>query len=95
LMIGQFHPQCGTPAIHNASWRGVSVAPYPLIAVRHMVVHDILFLRSQKNWFLHYSRRFGARYERANDLGAHNCHLSQAYNEARNKFIGADQHGNE
>ena len=87
LMIGQFHPQCKTPAIHNFSWRGVSVAPYPLIAMRHMVVHDILFLRSRRNWFAHYHRRFGGRYERPNGLGARNAHLVPIYNEARDNFL--------
>jgi hypothetical protein len=87
LMIGQFHPECRTSAIHNSAWRGVSVAPYPLIAMRHMVVHDILFLRDRRNWFLHYHSRYGAKYERPEILGALSAHLVPVYNEAKNKFL--------
>jgi heptaprenyl diphosphate synthase len=88
LMIGQFHPDCRTSAIHNSAWRGVSVAPYPLIAMRHMVVHDILFLRDRRNWFLHHHDRYGAKYERPNVLGALSAHLLSVYNEAKNEFLG-------
>jgi hypothetical protein len=90
LMIGQFHPDCRTSAIHNSAWRGVSVAPYPLIAMRHMVVHDILFLRHRRNWFLHYHSRYGAKYECPNVLGALSAHLVPVYNEAKNKFLGLE-----
>jgi heptaprenyl diphosphate synthase len=89
LMIGQFHPECQTPAIHNFSWRGVSVAPYPLIAMRHMVIHDILFLRHRRNWFLEYHSRYGAKYEQSNCLGAHYAYLTPIYNDAKNRFLGA------
>jgi heptaprenyl diphosphate synthase len=87
LMIGQFHPHCRTPAIHNAEWRSVSVAPYPLIAIRHMVVHDILFLRNRRNWFLHYHTRYGAKYARPHSLGRNNGYLVSIYNEAKRKFL--------
>jgi hypothetical protein len=87
LMCGQFHPQCRTPAIHNPAWRDVSVAPYPLIAIRHMVVHDILFLREREHWFLHYHQRYGAKYDRPGAFGGRNAHLVTIYNEAKRKFL--------
>ena len=87
LMIGQFHPHCRTPAIHNAEWRSVSVAPYPLIAIRHMVVHDILFLHDRRNWFLHYHSRYAAKYERPDSLGMNKAYLLPIYNEAKRKFL--------
>jgi hypothetical protein len=87
LMCGQFHPQCRTPAIHNPAWRDVSVPPYPLIAIRHMVVHDILFLHDKKQWFLHYHLRYGAKYDRPGALGGRNAHLVPIYNKAKCKFL--------
>ena len=90
LMIGQFHPECRTPAVHNSAWRGVSVAPYPLMAIRHMVVHDILFLRERKDWFLQYQARYGNKYERPSALTACNAHLLPVYNEAKMKFLELD-----
>jgi heptaprenyl diphosphate synthase len=45
LMVGQFHPNCNERGIHNRAYR-VSVSPYPLIAMRHMALHDIVLQRS-------------------------------------------------
>jgi heptaprenyl diphosphate synthase len=62
-MIGQFHPECAEPAARNPAFR-VSRSPVPLVAIRFMAVHDILFLGEQANWFAQYHRRFGARHRR-------------------------------
>ncbi|KJK35244.1 hypothetical protein UK15_32080 [Streptomyces variegatus] len=61
LMIGQFHPNCDEPAARNPAFK-VSRAPVPLVAVRAMAVHDILFLGERADWFAQYHRRFGERY---------------------------------
>ncbi|MGA5207431.1 DUF6875 domain-containing protein [Streptomyces variegatus] len=61
LMIGQFHPDCDEPAARNPAFK-VSRAPVPLVAVRAMAVHDILFLGERADWFAQYHRRFGERY---------------------------------
>ncbi|MGW2158993.1 DUF6875 domain-containing protein [Nonomuraea sp. NPDC001699] len=45
LMIGQFHPDCPEPAARNPGFP-VSRAPRPLFAIRHMALHDILFLHT-------------------------------------------------
>ncbi|MEU3606810.1 DUF6875 domain-containing protein [Streptomyces sp. NPDC035033] len=61
LMIGQFHPDCDEPAARNPAFK-VSRSPVPLVAVRAMAVHDILFLGERADWFAQYHRRFGERY---------------------------------
>jgi hypothetical protein len=61
LMLGQFHPGCAEPAARNPGFP-VSRAPVPLVAVRAMALHDILFLHHHPDWFAEYRRRFGAHY---------------------------------
>jgi heptaprenyl diphosphate synthase len=67
LMIGQFHPECDAPAVHNPVFP-VNRGPFPMIAYRNMAFHDILFLHSNPNWFAHYRRRFGHYYSKAAKL---------------------------
>ncbi|MFI1910756.1 tryptophan 2,3-dioxygenase family protein [Streptomyces microflavus] len=62
LMVGQFHPDCPEPAYWNPSF-AVSRSPLPLVAIRHMAFHDILFLHADPVLFAEYQRRFGNRYE--------------------------------
>jgi hypothetical protein len=57
LMIGQFHPKCMTSAVRNPSLL-VSRSPIPLVAIRHMAPHDILFLHQRREWFDAYRKRF-------------------------------------
>ncbi|UPZ33116.1 hypothetical protein MUK60_38205 [Streptomyces sp. LRE541] len=61
LMIGQFHDSCTVPAVRNAAFQ-VSRAPVPVIAVRLMAVHDVLFLHERKEWFEAYLSRFADHY---------------------------------
>jgi hypothetical protein len=42
-MVGEFYPGHPMPGIHNPSFRPLA-APHPLLAVRTMVITDILFL---------------------------------------------------
>ncbi len=70
LMLGQFHPRCDEPAVRNPLFP-VNRAPYPLYAVRHMAVHDILFLHHERDWFDHYRRAFGHRYSDGSRLDRH------------------------
>ncbi|MFD3797754.1 tryptophan 2,3-dioxygenase [Streptomyces californicus] len=62
LMVGQFHPDCPEPAHRNPSF-AVSRSPLPLLAIRHMAFHDILFLHADPVLFAGYQKRFGIRYE--------------------------------
>jgi heptaprenyl diphosphate synthase len=61
LMIGQFHALCQEPAARNAEFP-VNRSPVPLVALRPMAMHDILFLRDRRDWFTEYLRRFGDRF---------------------------------
>lgn len=63
LMLGQFHPECPEPAARNPDFM-VSRSPVPLLAMRNMALHDVLFLHHDPEMFAHYRSRFGARYER-------------------------------
>ncbi|MFH8371516.1 DUF6875 domain-containing protein [Streptomyces sp. NPDC018031] len=56
-MIGQFHPDCAEPSVRNSGFP-VSRSPLPLLAVRHMAVHDILFLHDRPRWFAEFRGRF-------------------------------------
>lgn len=59
LMIGQFHPGCDERSVRNDGF-SVSRSPIPLLAVRHMSSHDILFLHERPHWFAEYRSRFQA-----------------------------------
>lgn len=61
LMLGQFHKNCPEPAARNPFFL-ISVSPIPLVAIRHMAIHDILFLKDNEMWFREYVARFGSRY---------------------------------
>jgi hypothetical protein len=63
LMLGQFHPDCPEPAARNPRFR-VSRSPLPLLAMRRMALHDVLFLHRDPVLFAEYRRRFGDRYAR-------------------------------
>lgn len=62
LMVGQLHPECDEPSARNPTFP-VNRSPVPLLAVRHMAVHDILFLKDRRPWFVEYDRRFGHLFE--------------------------------
>ncbi|MFF6785145.1 DUF6875 domain-containing protein [Streptomyces sp. NPDC012510] len=61
LMIGQFHPGCDERSVRNDGF-SVSRSPIPLLAVRHMASHDILFLHERPHWFAAYRSRFHAHH---------------------------------
>lgn len=61
LMLGQFHPQCEEPAARNPAFRP-SRSPIPLLAVRRLAFHDIVFLVEKFEWFHAYDARFGHRF---------------------------------
>lgn len=87
LMVGQFHPDCEEQAIHNRQWRTISRSPVPLLAMRHMSIHDIMFLESNDHWFKAYDMRFGHRFRnQARSLSRHEKHLIGFYERAVAKY---------
>ncbi|GHF58635.1 hypothetical protein GCM10010218_44940 [Streptomyces mashuensis] len=62
LMLGQFHPHCPEPAARNPRFP-VSLCPVPLLALRRMAFHDVLFLHGHPAWFAAYRERYGDRYD--------------------------------
>ncbi|MER7468163.1 DUF6875 domain-containing protein [Streptomyces sp. NPDC097981] len=63
LMLGQFHAECEERAVRNPSFR-VSRSPVPMLALRHMAVHDVLFLDGDSRSFAAYDQRYGSRYDK-------------------------------
>jgi hypothetical protein len=61
LMLGQFHPRCPEPAARNPGFL-VARSPVPMLALRNMALHDILFLDSEARCFRAYQARFGDAY---------------------------------
>ncbi|CRK62118.1 hypothetical protein [Alloactinosynnema sp. L-07] len=57
LMIGQFHPTCPEPGLWNPDFRPLR-SPVPLLAVRQMLVFDLLFLIDDLDHADSYLRRF-------------------------------------
>jgi hypothetical protein len=91
LMVGQFHPDCDERAIHNRHWRMVSQSPVPLVAMRHMSVHDIMFLESHEQWFKIYDVKFGHRFrDRGKSLSRCEKHLIKFYERARARYLITD-----
>jgi heptaprenyl diphosphate synthase len=78
LMLGQFHPACPTPSVHNAGFP-VNQAPVPLVVVRPMALHDLLFLHDDPHYFEAYRRHFAHRYAPSTRPPAH---LKELYTTA-------------
>jgi len=61
MMLGQFHPHCDQGAARDPGFP-VSRSPLPMLALRWMALHDILFLHDDPRRFAAYDRRFGSHY---------------------------------
>jgi heptaprenyl diphosphate synthase len=91
LMVGQFHSKCETRGIHNPAWNAISKSPVPLMAVRHMVIHDIIFLENNDAWFRAYDASFGARFAQGGKfLSTYQKHLLACYQRAKAKHGDVD-----
>lgn len=86
LMTGQFHQNCDTRGIYNRGYR-ISISPYPLIAVRHMALHDIIFLKENEDWFKAYNIRYGEKFKEPDKLDDYQKPLLGTYLEAKEKFL--------
>lgn len=57
LMLGQFYPGCTVAGLHNPDFPALD-APLPLLAVRHMVATDLMFLVTRHEWIDTYLKIF-------------------------------------
>lgn len=86
LMLAPFFKKCQDKSIHNPAFL-TSQAPYPLIAIRHMAVHDILFLNETSEWFDAYNRRFGSRFNEPTKVADYEKPLLAKYLEAKRRHL--------
>ncbi|MFG2677170.1 DUF6875 domain-containing protein [Streptomyces sp. NPDC048445] len=61
MMLGQFHSRCDQGAARNPRFP-VSRSPVPMLALRWMALHDVLFLHDDPDRFADYEERFGTVY---------------------------------
>ncbi len=57
LMIGQFHPLCNQGGVQNSEFRPLR-SPLGMLAIRHMVPGDLLFLYDDPDYRAAYLKRF-------------------------------------
>jgi hypothetical protein len=86
LMVAQCHARCDGRSVHNPGLR-VYQSPHPLIAMRHMALHDILFLPDDEAWFAAYDLRFSARFREPGELEDFEKPLLNAYRRAKDRLI--------
>jgi hypothetical protein len=87
LMVGQFHKNCQERGIYNPTFR-VSISPYPLIAIRYMAIHDIIFIKSNSvDWFNSYNIRFGHKFNEPEKLEDYEKPFLSHYVDAKKRFI--------
>lgn len=82
LMLGQFHQQCDVPSVYNREFM-VSRSPIPLMAIRSMAIHDILFLSEREDWFQIYHAHYGHRFNHGGGVENYNNHLIEYYLRAK------------
>jgi heptaprenyl diphosphate synthase len=61
IMVAAFYPGYDKPAIYNDRFQ-LYQSPFPVVVVRPMALHDILFLDRNREAFIEYHRRFAQRY---------------------------------
>jgi hypothetical protein len=86
LMVGQFHQNCDERSVHNEAFR-VSISPHPLIAIRHMATHDILFLKDDPQYFKAYNVRYGDKFNQPDKLEDYNRPFLPLFLEAKRRFL--------
>lgn len=86
LMLAPFYKKCQDKSVHNPSFL-TSQAPYPLIAIRHMALHDILFLDETSEWFDVYNRRFGSRFNEPTKIADYEKPLLAKYQAAKRRHL--------
>lgn len=85
-MVTQCYPGCDMRSVRNPELRAYD-SPYPLMAMRMMAIHDILFVGDCEEWFFAYSLRFGTRFRDARTLKDYEQPLLEEYARAKARFI--------
>ena len=85
LMVAQFHRRCNERCVYNGGLK-ISSSPHALMAIRHMAIHDILFLNTELTWFKEYNIRFGDKFRDPEKIEDYNKHLVDLYQRAKNRF---------
>jgi heptaprenyl diphosphate synthase len=85
-MIAQCHTGCDGKSVHNPLLN-VYRSPHPLMAIRHMALHDILFLGDEESWFAAYDQRFGSRFKEPEKLEDFEKPMVDVYRRARARFV--------
>jgi heptaprenyl diphosphate synthase len=86
LMVAQCHARCEGRSVHNPALK-VYTSPHPLMAIRHMALHDILFLGDEESWFAAYDQRFGSRFKEPEKLEDFEKPMVDVYRRARARFV--------
>jgi hypothetical protein len=86
LMVTQCYPGCDMRSVRNPELRTYD-SPYPLMALRMMAIHDILFVGDCEEWFSAYSLRFGARFRDSRTLRDFEQPLLEEFARAKARFV--------
>jgi len=86
LMLAQCHARCDGRSVHNRALK-VYTSPYPMFALRHMAMHDILFLEENEAWFSAYDLRFGSRFKEPERLEELEKPLLEIYRRAKTRYL--------
>jgi uncharacterized protein DUF6875 len=86
LMVAQCHARCNGRSVHNPALK-VYGSPFPFIAMRHMALHDVLFLHDDEMWFHAFDLLFGARFREPEKLQDFERPFLDIYLRAKAKFV--------
>jgi|SRR5579872_3671154 len=86
MMVTQCYPGCDLRSVRNPELR-VYDSPYPLMALRMMAIHDILFVGDDEEWFSAYYLRFGTKFRDPKTLRDYEQPLLEEYARAKARFI--------
>jgi hypothetical protein len=86
LMVAQCHARCDGRSVHSPGLK-VYTSPYPLIAMRYMAMHDILFLEDNELWFASYDQRFGSRFKEPEKLEDYEKPLIDIYRRTKARLV--------
>jgi heptaprenyl diphosphate synthase len=86
LMVAQCHAQCDGRSVHHPGLK-VYTSPHPMMAIRYMALHDILFVGDNESWFGAYDQRFGLRFREPETLDDFEKPLVDVYRRAKARFV--------